>query len=449
MMLGMEDVIMSEIAVMEDINEQGLPPGFRFHPTDEELIAFYLTPKVFRGSSFFTTTGLIHIAEVDLNRCEPWELPDVAKKGEREWYFYSLRDRKYPTGLRTNRATGAGYWKATGKDKEVKSGSSSSSSKTVVVGMKKTLVFYKGRAPRGEKTKWVMHEYRLLHAPHFYSSSSSSRQAQYHTCKDEWVICRIVHKRGEKRNPLVYQGQSYGSYHHHHLFEGACSSHSTTGGFFPPLLENATIAKPSIATAALLQPESQPQNHFDLMDHQILLYQQHTSDHHYLRSANSAVLMTNPIFSPAFPINEGCCFSPNIPHTHNINPSPSSSILFNSLLSRQQEATTPQQCKTEANVSFFGRLPYADLGWMDKVHSETDEYSPFANPLFYGMDCGVMTMGLSSAADSNTVPVMSTTTSMAAFNNHNNDRAGVQFQTLVVDPTISSVTGEVPWHLDP
>lgn len=75
MMLGMEDVIMSEIAVMENINEQGLPPGFRFHPTDEELIAFYLTPKVFRGSSFFTTTGLIHIAEVDLNRCEPWELP--------------------------------------------------------------------------------------------------------------------------------------------------------------------------------------------------------------------------------------------------------------------------------------------------------------------------------------------------------------------------------------
>lgn len=104
----------------------------------------------------------------------------MAKKGEREWYFYSLRDRKYPTGLRTNRATGAGYWKATGKDKEVKSGSGSSKT-VVVVGMKKTLVFYKGRAPRGEKTKWVMHEYRLLHAPHF--SSSSYRQAQYHTCK--------------------------------------------------------------------------------------------------------------------------------------------------------------------------------------------------------------------------------------------------------------------------
>ncbi|KAL6982586.1 Protein CUP-SHAPED COTYLEDON [Sarracenia purpurea var. burkii] len=68
-MLAMEDLLCE---LSEDINEQGLPPGFRFHPTDEELITFYLASKVFNGSF----CG-VDIAEVDLNRCEPWELPGI------------------------------------------------------------------------------------------------------------------------------------------------------------------------------------------------------------------------------------------------------------------------------------------------------------------------------------------------------------------------------------
>lgn len=75
--------------------------------------------------------------------------------GGKEWYFYSQRDRKYATGLRTNRATATGYWKATGKDRPIfRKG-------TTLVGMRKTLVFYQGRAPKGRKSDWVMHEFRL------------------------------------------------------------------------------------------------------------------------------------------------------------------------------------------------------------------------------------------------------------------------------------------------
>ncbi|KAK7320032.1 hypothetical protein RJT34_04761 [Clitoria ternatea] len=152
------------------IMEEKLPPGFRFHPTDEELIAYYLLRKV--SDSTFTSKA---VAVVDLNKSEPWDLPDKASMGEKEWYFFSLKDRKYPTGLRTNRATESGYWKTTGKDKEIFGDG-------VLIGMKKTLVFYLGRAPRGEKSNWVMHEYRLENK-HSYRSS-----------KEEWVVCRVFQK---------------------------------------------------------------------------------------------------------------------------------------------------------------------------------------------------------------------------------------------------------------
>ncbi|CAD6216623.1 unnamed protein product [Miscanthus lutarioriparius] len=151
-----------------------LPPGFRFHPTDEEVVSHYLTHKAL-NSSF----SCLVIADVDLNKIEPWDLPSKAKMGEKEWYFFCHKDRKYPTGMRTNRATASGYWKATGKDKEIFRGH------RVLVGMKKTLVFYTGRAPHGGKTPWVMHEYRLEG-----NLPSNLRRG----AKGEWAVCKVFNK---------------------------------------------------------------------------------------------------------------------------------------------------------------------------------------------------------------------------------------------------------------
>lgn len=53
--------------------------------------------------------------------------------------------KKYPTGLRINKATKAGYGKATEKDKEIFKGK-------LLVEMRKTLVFYKGKTPKREKS---------------------------------------------------------------------------------------------------------------------------------------------------------------------------------------------------------------------------------------------------------------------------------------------------------
>ncbi|CAK9311554.1 unnamed protein product [Citrullus colocynthis] len=152
-----------------------LPPGFRFHPTDEELVAYYLKRKI-NGREI----ELEIIPEVDLYKCEPWDLPgkSLLPSKDLEWYFFSPRDRKYPNGSRTNRATKAGYWKATGKDRKVNSHSRA-------VGMKKTLVYYRGRAPHGARTDWVMHEYRLDDRECEVASSG---------LQDAYALCRVFKK---------------------------------------------------------------------------------------------------------------------------------------------------------------------------------------------------------------------------------------------------------------
>ena len=96
---------------------------------------------------------------------------EMALYGEKEWYFFSPRDRKYPNGSRPNRAAGTGYWKATGADKPI--------GKPSTVGIKKALVFYAGKAPRGVKTNWIMHEYRLANVDRSANKKNSNLRVCY------------------------------------------------------------------------------------------------------------------------------------------------------------------------------------------------------------------------------------------------------------------------------
>ena len=51
-----------------------LPPGFRFHPTDEELISYYLKRKICGKRIEFDAIG-----EIDLYKYDPWDLPGIAR----------------------------------------------------------------------------------------------------------------------------------------------------------------------------------------------------------------------------------------------------------------------------------------------------------------------------------------------------------------------------------
>ncbi|KAH0856443.1 hypothetical protein HID58_084704 [Brassica napus] len=167
-----------------------IPPGYRFHPTDEELVDYYLKNKV-----AFPEMQVDVIKDVDLYKIEPWDIQELCGRGageKREWYFFSYKDKKYPTGTRTNRATGSGFWKATGRDKAIYS-------KQELVGMRKTLVFYKGRAPNGQKSDWIMHEYRL----------ETDENGPPH--EEGWVVCRAFKKKLttiNNNNPRTMMGSS-------------------------------------------------------------------------------------------------------------------------------------------------------------------------------------------------------------------------------------------------
>lgn len=68
--------VVDEVDDNEDIgsgHEQDMVmPGFRFHPTEEELVEFYLRRKV-EGKRF----NVELITFLDLYRYDPWELPGL------------------------------------------------------------------------------------------------------------------------------------------------------------------------------------------------------------------------------------------------------------------------------------------------------------------------------------------------------------------------------------
>ncbi|CAA3023982.1 NAC domain-containing 83-like [Olea europaea subsp. europaea] len=118
---------------------------------------------------------------------------------EQDRYFFSTREVKYPNGNgnRSNRATGSGYWKATGLDKQIVSPRSRQ-----VVGMKKTLVFYRGKPPTGCRTDWIMHEYRLVNSQNTATTAPQAKSLAH----ENWVLCRIFLKRRNNKNEQPQNG---------------------------------------------------------------------------------------------------------------------------------------------------------------------------------------------------------------------------------------------------
>ncbi|XP_047326888.1 protein ATAF2-like [Impatiens glandulifera] len=154
-----------------------VPRCFRFTPEDEELVSDFLHRKC---NSLPLMIDVI--ADVDIYKFNPWELSDMSKYGENDWYFFTPRERKYPNSACEwlNRSAGIGSWKTTGPEKIIGN---------TIQGIKRSLVFYVGRYPQANKTNWIMKEYRLPRENRVIPSCISSKLV-------EVVLVRIYNKTG-------------------------------------------------------------------------------------------------------------------------------------------------------------------------------------------------------------------------------------------------------------
>ncbi|XP_038879890.1 NAC domain-containing protein 83-like [Benincasa hispida] len=186
---------------------RGLPPGFRFEPTEEELVFEYLKCKVF-------SSALPASIIPDINgvwNLDPWDIP--AGGGgvgggdrEEEKYLFSKKaaaedEQEYVDNNNNNMGivgwSRSGYWKARGWEKEILS----SDIGVRLVGMKKTLDFYSNT----KKTGWVMHQYRLQLRPH----SSHYSAAATNLVNNNWVLCRIFCNKLFNHHHLTHRPLHY------------------------------------------------------------------------------------------------------------------------------------------------------------------------------------------------------------------------------------------------
>ncbi|KAF6149799.1 hypothetical protein GIB67_017532 [Kingdonia uniflora] len=206
-----------QVGAIVVVNEDGevekylnsFPKGYRFEPTDKELVKHYLSnrasgralptnkikdvvfyhfhPEELAGTIFYALFYyffLFFFPIILSSKYRPY-----GKKENRMWYFFTPRDRKYKNGIRPNRAAGGGYWKATGADKVIQGKNGT------IIGYKKALVYYRGRPPTGQKTNWIMHEYREDEKPSVDPTASGMKL-------DDCVLCRIYEKQeGTNLNP--------------------------------------------------------------------------------------------------------------------------------------------------------------------------------------------------------------------------------------------------------
>ncbi|CAK9167623.1 unnamed protein product [Ilex paraguariensis] len=98
-----------------------------------------------------------------------------------QWFFFVPPQEREAHGGKPNRLTTTGYWKVAGSPGYVYSYNR-------IIGVKRIMVFYTGRAPGGRKTEWKMNEYKAI------AGEASSSASATPMLRQEFSLCRVYLK---------------------------------------------------------------------------------------------------------------------------------------------------------------------------------------------------------------------------------------------------------------
>ncbi|CAN6865198.1 unnamed protein product, partial [Brassica oleracea] len=148
-----------------------LPIGYRFHPTDQELILHYLLPKAFASP---LPSSIIPVFDVFFSH--PLTFP--GDQEEKKRYFFSKKRREVSSRIKIS--SDDGYWKPIGKEREI-----IACGRTV--GIRRTLAFHETNKASSKlnKTRWNMTEYCLAG---FASTKVSG----------EWAVYNVHERKASK-----------------------------------------------------------------------------------------------------------------------------------------------------------------------------------------------------------------------------------------------------------
>ncbi|GAV65634.1 NAM domain-containing protein [Cephalotus follicularis] len=172
-------------------------PGYRFNPTDNELIMHFLFHKVYNKPEYLSVSPIMDFDVYSEN--QQWRSV-FQETGQKEFFFYTVLKKKTEYGSRFDRsAGGCGTWKSQ-KDKHIYCYPGGDKSQKKHIGSMRSFSFIPNNNNLTDASvvsgRWVMHEYRLNGI--LLDKQPCSNNNHNH----DYVLCRVKKER-ESQIPMA------------------------------------------------------------------------------------------------------------------------------------------------------------------------------------------------------------------------------------------------------